>query len=527
MGPRFAFYPSHMIARWLTALSFLCFGLLSLFVVEMTKRPLCIDSKVVERVDRLYAKGSDTVYRCAVNKETEFNTYFNERSRDLGTRLQKAERLLESIEPFQRKVQLTIFEDRPLLFRVQGHHIYMGQEILDAPGHLEKALAKIWFRERNEVLFAQQALMEEVMTDFLLYLDLGDLDIGDPGTKIKTALRKVKWPYVLKSVASYCESPWKKSEHYVACKTKEGQESIEDQVIEMSLRPLIVHSWVRAYTLLPFRERLLFSKSLPLLLRAEHTQMLPLVNAEDISQPTTALGKAAMAITNMNHYVSKSMKVKDSETHRLFVSNFTNEIRANGFDNAFAEANFDILFVLQKDLPENDKTLSEFLKLAKANPNLQMAIQSEKNLWMLPSKYPIPLESFGIIKANRTVVEKCGGYNFSYVMDYADTTEKLLVVDHCEKQKDLAYAGFLKDGAEGFGVENKGAAFVQFHLPSLLMRRTELSTVSNVFEFIQRRDVESPSFKSLGWSEVHWSEQAKAYKPKAFVDAIEWFRVPN
>lgn len=101
-----------MLARWLTALSFLCFGLLSLFVVQMTRRPLCIESKVVERIDRLGVQGTDTVYRCAVNRETPFSTYFSEQSRDLTYRIQKTERLLESIEPFERKVQLTISESQ-------------------------------------------------------------------------------------------------------------------------------------------------------------------------------------------------------------------------------------------------------------------------------------------------------------------------------------------------------------------------------------------------------------------------------
>jgi hypothetical protein len=101
------------------------------------------------------------------------------------------------------------------------------------------------------------------------------------------------------------------------------------------------------------------------------------------------------------------------------------------------------------------------------------------------------------------------------------------VVDHCEKDKKISFKRFLAEGAEGFGAENKGIAFVQFHLPSLLMKKTELQSVANVFDFIQKRDPDSASFRSLGWREIHWNEQASAYQPRAFVDAIEWFRTPD
>jgi len=518
-----------MMTRWLTSLSFVCFGLLSLMVLQMTKRPLCIDSKVVERIDRVAEQGSETVFRCALNKPTPYSVYFSEQTRDLTYRIQQTERLLESMEPFYHKVQVTVMTDRPLLYRVQGHQVYIGEKLLEAPGHLEKALAKIWFRERNEALFAQQALMEEVVTDFLLYSQNGDLDVGDPVTKIKTALRKVKWPYVLKSARSYCESPWKRSEHYALC--AQGAELIplpEQEVVEMSLRPLLVTSWVRSFKEMSLRQRFNFLQNMPLLLRSEHSPALPLTSVSTASGiQETALLKAAEAIKNVSSFVSSSQAMKDSEVHRLFVTNLTNELRSNGFQDAFAEASFDVLYVSHEPLSDGAKVFQQFLKIAAAQPKLQIALRDKDNLWMLPSRYPIPLRSFGQIKANRTVVEKCGGYNFSYVMDYADVTEKLLVVDHCDTKKDIEYSRFFSEGAEGFGAQNKGIAFVQFHLPSLLMKKTELEQVSNVFEFIQKRDVESPSFKSLGWREVHWSEQAHAYRPKAYVDAIEWFRVPN
>ncbi|MFM6929893.1 MAG: hypothetical protein ACKOX6_15595, partial [Bdellovibrio sp.] len=137
-----------------------------------------------------------------MNKETPYSTYFGDHVKDLNTRIERIERVLGSIEPFHRKVQVTILNDHPYVFKIQNHRLYIGQKLLEAPGHLEKGLAKIWYRERISHPFAQQDLMEEVVTDFALYLEHGDLDIGDPKTHITTALHKVKWPFVINASKS-------------------------------------------------------------------------------------------------------------------------------------------------------------------------------------------------------------------------------------------------------------------------------------------------------------------------------------
>ncbi|MFS4458664.1 hypothetical protein [Bdellovibrio sp. HCB2-146] len=432
--------------------------------------------------------------------------------------------MLESLEPFYKKTQITIISDRPLLFRVMGHHIYMGEALLDAPGHLEKALAKVWYRERNDNSFEQQDLTEEVITDLLVSLEGGDVDIGDPQTHVMTALRKVKWPYVIKSIRGYCESPWKRSEHYGICQNAtEGDKEFQSEVVQMSLRPMLTASLVNSYRALSSADRYAFAGQLAQFLRQEN--LLP---GKTETPARNVLEQAAGIIRNVNLFVSNPLALKTSRVHRLFVTNFSNELRKNGYSDAFVEASFDLLFVAHEKVNENGAAFKELLAKSQKNPQMQIALRDKENLWMLPSKYPMAIASFGQIKANKTIIEKCGGYSFSFVMDYADVTEKLLVVDRCASQKkEVRYSEYLENGAEAFAQVNKGVAFVQFHIPSLLMKKQELETVSNVFDFIQKRDVDNPSFKGLGWQEVRWDEKASAYQPKAYVDAIEWFRAPS
>ncbi|WP_413582772.1 hypothetical protein [Bdellovibrio sp. HCB288] len=455
-----------------------------------------------------------------MNKATRYSSYFGQNIKDLSLRVGATERLLESIEPFYQKVQILITADHPNMFRIHGHRIYIGQNLIEAPGHLEKAISKIWYRERNETLFVQQELLEEVATDFLVYLQTGDLDIGDPKTHLKTALLPVKWPYVIKSPAAYCDSPWKQSEDYAICANSQDLSSIESEVLEMSLRPLILSSWIKAYKNLSVGERYKFTRGMSNLLRQEYNPVLSVAGDESAS----VLARASATLKNFNHYISSSDLGKSSNTYRLFAASFANELQNRGYHKAFAEASFDVLYVSNQPINSNASVFQEFLKIAKAQPQTQIALRDQDNLWMLPSKFPIPIKTFGQIKANRTIVEKCGGFSFSYVMDYSESTEKLLVVEHCDAKSEVHYTEFLKSGAEGFALENKGMSFVQFHLPSLLMKRDDLANVLNVKDFIKNRDVDSTSFKSLGWQEVRWDKTANAYQPKAYVDAIEWFR---
>ncbi|WP_413576096.1 hypothetical protein ACLVWU_17060 [Bdellovibrio sp. HCB290] len=509
-----------MLSRWLTILSFVCFGILSLVVIKMNQRPLCIDSKVVEKIDRTSGVKHDEVYRCALNKATRYSSYFGQNLKELNLRVAATERLLESIEPFFQKVQILITEDHPNLFRIKGHTIYIGQNLVEAPGHLEKAISKIWYRERNETLFVQQELLEEVATDFLVYLQTGDLDIGDPKTHLKTALLPVKWPYVIKSPGAYCESPWKQSEDYAICAGNQDLSAIESEVLEMSLRPLILSSWIKSYKNLSVGERYQFTRGLAQLLRQEYNPVLSVAGDDSAS----TLARASATLKNFNHYVVSSSLSKSSKIHKMFAANFATELQSRGYHNAFAEASFDVLYVSNQKITTSEGAFQEFLKIAKAQPQTQIALRDQDNLWMLPSKFPIPIKTFGQIKANRTIVEKCGGFSFSYVMDYSESTEKLLVVEHCDAKSQVHFNEYLKTGAEGFALENKGMSFVQFHLPSLLMKRDELANVLNVKDFIKNRDVDNTSFKSLGWQEVRWDKTANAYQPKAYVDAIEWFR---
>lgn len=93
------------------------------------------------------------------------------------------------------------------------------------------------------------------------------------------------------------------------------------------------------------------------------------------------MASAAVAIKNVNAFVSTSTAIKNSEVHRIFVANLTNELRSNGFQDAFAEAFFDVLHVSQTPLTDKSPIYQQFLKIAKDNPDLQVAIQDRRRIF--------------------------------------------------------------------------------------------------------------------------------------------------
>lgn len=486
----------------------------------MSRRPVCIDSRIVEKIDR----GSETVFKCSYNKHVPFSPYFNENLPSLAARIQRIEKFIETISPFKRNLRLVIVTTKPDYFLVTRDTIYLGEPLLQARGHLEKALLKVWYRENVEHLFAYENLFEEVYTDFLLYLAKGSIKIEDPFQGFRTKEGGSRWPQVLKSAQSYCKSPWKTSEHYQFCTKMQNQDSaFKDQIIELSLRPLLVSTWIESYEGLTFKEQYQFTRGLKDLISKDHIPDLPLVKTGGLSAQAAPLQEASEAVKNVSHFLMSSELTKTSEAHRVFVTLVANNLNRYGYTDAFGGIYFDLMVMMDSKLKPNSDQLKSFIQLAKQNPNIKMAVKDQDNLWMLPSVYPIPWKSIASLHANRTVFSKCGTYDFNFVWQFANTTEKLMILNVCKDQK-INLAGYIKDGPEAFGAQNEGVPFIQFHVPSLLMRKDKLSQVDNVFELVSRRELDNPVFQSLGWQKLLWNEKAQAYQPKSFVDGIEWFK---
>jgi len=510
-----------MNPRWMLPALITTFCVLTLGILYSVRKPLCIDSKVVDRIDR----GSESVFKCSANRRVPFSTYFDKNLPFLAARIQHLDHFLETLTPFKNRLRLVIVAEKPDYFLVTKNALYIGEDLLQAEGHLEKALAKFWYRENVQHLFAYETLFEEVYTDFLLYLANGRLSIQDPVRNVRTRVGGGRWPQVLKSAQAYCQSPWKISEHYSFCALMQKQESaFQNQIVELSLRPMLVSSWIKSYQDLSFRDQYQMIRNLRDLLTRDHIPDLPLVRTGGLGPQSSPLLEASEAVKNISNFLMSSQLSQTSSSHRVFVSLVANQLRQFGYKDALGGVHFDLLVVSENKLSPESEQFRHFITLSKKNPGIKMAVKDPDSLWMLPSLYPIQWPTLNALQANRIVYGKCGNYDFDFVWQFAGLTEKLMILNVCKGRK-FNLAGYLQAGAEGFGEQNKDISFIQFHVPSLLMRKDQLAGAGDVYQLVSRRELENPAFRSLGWQKLLWSEKAQAYQPKSFIDGIEWFKV--
>ena len=163
-------------------------------------------------------------------------------------------------------------------------------------------------------------------------------------------------------------------------------------------------------------------------------------------------------------------------------------------------------------------------KVSENNKDLQIALVDPKHIWFLPSIDSLERGLFVQIRSHQRIVEKCGPFDFAFVTGYAPTVDKLLVIDSCKKKSPQQIQAYLEEGAEGFARNNKGISFVQFHMPSLMIKSDEIPPKTNIVALMQNRDVNSPILQTLGWQELLWEKGVDAYRPKAQIQAIQWFR---
>ena len=121
-----------MKIRWGQFSIILSFSILTFAVVLYTQKPLCIDSKVVERIDRVFGKNQETLYKCSIHRGSPFSTFFAENILSINRRVSVIEKFLEGIAPFRNHIQLIISEDRPWLYRIENQKIFICDVVLSS-----------------------------------------------------------------------------------------------------------------------------------------------------------------------------------------------------------------------------------------------------------------------------------------------------------------------------------------------------------------------------------------------------------
>ena len=496
------------------------FYLSFLTLLQMSKSYPCIDSTLVDKLDVVSSESQDSVYSCSQRKAAQFSENLNKYAKNLEPRLNQLAMVLDQIKPNNVKVNVVIDELNPLLFQVEKNQIRIGKSLALSEGHLEHAIIRLWL-QGSTVQDERQKLFDESLADLVYYATFGRLDRKDPVTEFYPEMGLAKWPQVLKNLDVYCESAWKSSEDFQRCASLDDLGRNRKQLLSMSLRPLLTSSLVAAFDSLSYSEQNNFLREIPQLIAERAVDSETAI--EFLLDQDNSL-KEGLSILKV-FAEQFSLKQEASYPQRRFIAKLNQYLQSHGVSDSFAEAYFDVLVEIPDHLDVKSELFKSLEAASKLNLNLQVAVKDKDQIWILPSRSGLSLKIFDQVKIRQHVFFACPILKEIEIEQFARSSDKLLMIKGCDSQKRYAFDMLLKYGAQEFTKTESQLAFIQFHLPSLQQRLDEFRHIKNFFELVQNRDVTQREFQLLGWQDVQWNENYQFYKPKAAIDAIEFFRV--
>lgn len=496
----------------------------------------CIDSSVVDKFDIITSVLRDTrqnenfmhmTHKCGSKLKNQYSKNIEGYLNDLTQRSNQVTTALKAISGFSQGVHISIDEKQPLQFQVDGKRIVIGRDLYLARGHFERAMIKVWYKQqilKNNFSGLNSQLVEESYVDLIYFYIYGKFDLFDPITQIQTRTGAAPWPQILKNSKSYCESSWKLSEDYSLChqKKKANDDSSADQIINMSIRPLLTSALIEAFNQISFRKKNEFIKSITYKLSTMRLDSESKIN--QILKYENPLLEGLNSVKLFLAYFS-DFQTSKSEVDTAFYYQMKNYISQQGVSDSYSEAYFDYLFEVSGKLNEQSNLLISLLKHSMNHLKLQIAVKDSEKIWILPSKTSLPLTVFNLIKAKQHIYFLSSDAKSLNISDYIKTSEKLMMIKGLDFQKDYKFDVLFDKTVLDFIKTEKDIAFIQFHLPSLETRLNEFKHISNYFELVQSRDISRTEFQQLGWQGLQWIDQYKYYKPKAVIDAIEYFRL--
>ena len=464
---------------------------------------------------------SEPAFNCSLNRAVVYSAELETYIAKVSGTLDKTTALLNSIKPFKQRLQISIREDRPLMYQVAKNKINIGSNFVNIDYHLNRAVIKAWILENKNSMKIDTTLLDESLADFILYISTGKVELEEPTDKIRTKLGSVKWPQVIKSAHGYCTSAWKYPEHAEDCMTKFADENASAEVAIYSLRPLLTSSVIGSYNEMSMKQKSKMVQSIPTMLSEMKLDSEKII--ESMLVDSNPLHNGMLNINKFTDLILSSTLGNRGEIYQLYTG-IMQHLQSYGVTDFFAEAYFDYLVEFNGKLDDKSLFYKSLAQAAVKNSDVQVAVKDNNSIWILPSKTALPVKVFNEIKARQIVFMGCENTKNIHAEQFFLKAEKLMLINECDEKLEYNFESLFKDGIKAFIGKNHKFNFVQLHLPSLEMIRKDLEPTQNFFELVKNRDMKRKEFKTLGWSKVQWRKDMQAYRPEAVIEAIEYFR---
>jgi hypothetical protein len=482
----------------------------------LARKPLCIDSKLVERIDRIGAQATSSIYRCSLRKAVPYEEKWAQSQGDFSRRIQRVEKFLESLSPYEERVRITILENRPSTYKVLNHDIYLGEDLASSPGALEKGLLKIWFREKANSLILDHPLLEESFTDLLSYAINGQIEIYDPLMSQNLELRDPKWPFVVMTLPSYCKSPWRQTEHFQFClNMKAPSGSSAKSLVLPSLRPLLSEVLIESYLGLSLGARKSLLENIP--------EFLQSLDFEDSGVGFTSLKEDQQSLVDLSAELSgliKNMEMHAAPAHLAkWVGLVKQNLEQRGFSEEPLVAQADLLVVL-KGLKGSEIFSSESWR---PPPGKTILGYDQENLFLLPNVEGLDRNMLGRVYTQKVLYLHCGSLLVSDLEAFFEKTTRLLAVQLCDSKQGIKLDAYLSGNIDKFASQNPDLKFMYIHIPSLALalKMKKIDSHERLSLAELSKDVIQ---KKLGWKSSVFDERLKIYRVQGDIEAIRSYR---
>lgn len=442
--------------------------LLSTFVL-LTKKPLCIDSRLVNRVDRVSTDGVHTAYACQAMRKVEYDEKLQLYISEISRKVAPLEGLLL---PSFRTARLTVLQGMRDVVRVQNGEIFLSEDRLVKSDDLERSLIQQWLRQNLEMPELEKSVIENSTIDLIQFA------VGKNALNFE--LRRFAWPMSMLSM---------------------GRSNLNEN-LQGFLSALLIQSYLE----LSLKERQLFvsnllqyMKGVSMAHRAEFNS-----NIENIDQATEQLQMA-------KEYFSKL---------HLIGTKFEQKLQAMDINFNENILQVDYLFEIGETKFAQREEIEKLF--AFGTNGKTMAVQNHDEIWVFGKQNLIPIKAVHHLKAHQYVLIDCETPDYLKIQRLSKIASKLLYVNKCQDIQKLNFARFFYDGIEGFAKENLSTSFMQIHLASL--RQVWTDEKINPLSQVASGSYKSEFFQKTGWKNPTWDDSIQAYRSHSVVQSIDLFR---
>lgn len=515
-------------------------GILVVLVLSfafLSRKPLCIDSKLVERIDSVTSEGTFSAYRCGLHQHVPFNSQLSAQAQDLSRRLQKLEKFLDWLGPLKKRITLTVIEESDHFFRIQEQSIFLGEQFLRSQNQFERVLIKYWIRQKmNDKNLADSSnhhsLFVESLTDLLFFSYQGNFQVQDVRTGIYLdKAPKALWPEVLNYTSAYCLDPWKMNEDISRCLNVidqvVSQSTQEPKKIEYaSVRPLLSESLMAAFEQLSGSEKINWLRKLSIYITSQN-QIESEVNQDQINnlkvqdqehQSSRSEFEIINEIqSNIENILKVISQVDDSALNAKMTFLISEQLKQRGlFEVSKSHEDYDFLI----SLDQIDSKLQK--QIEGLDPRHKIAfIENGNRVNNLSSRIPVNEKSE--TRARFALLAFCGDIHLDQVLRVGKNVERLTLAQICPNSQ-VNLRSFFEQGIQGLAKENSDLKFIEFHMPSLRLAMKRTPSLERI-KSIQPDKIESLLFGSLGWQTPDYNQSLKFYRSKSVIEAIDAYRL--